>query len=117
MCCRLTGNTRAHIAHHVIERVLLDARGTQVGAAAADGAIAVNPPDDLTVTFLYLGGAEPEEISRQADDAWMQEATAHLLSLVEEAAGPEFPATPSANCTHCDFIKFCEVGRAHLDAS
>ena len=86
-------------------------------AAATDGAIATNPPDDLTVTFLYLGGSEPEEISREADDAWLQEATTHLLSLVEEAAGPEFPATPSANCTHCDFIKFCEAGKTYLGAS
>lgn len=85
--------------------------------AARDGAIAIDRPNRITVTFLYLGGPEPEEISTEADETWLEEASIHLLSLVERAAGSEFPATPSTACGRCDFIKFCEAGRVYLDAS
>ena len=85
--------------------------------AAREGAIAPDPPDDLRMTFLYLGGAEPEEVGRHADEAWLTEASEHLGELLDQAEGDEFAATPSAACRHCDFIKFCEAGRAYLEGS
>ena len=84
--------------------------------AARRGAIAIDRPNRITVTFLYLGGPEPEETSTEADETWLEEASNHLQSLVDQASGSEFPPTPSRACGHCDFVKFCEAGRAYLDA-
>jgi DNA helicase-2/ATP-dependent DNA helicase PcrA len=83
--------------------------------AARDGAIAPESPESLKVTFLYLGGPEPQEVGMEADAVWLESASAHLADLVASAAGDEFPATPSPSCSHCDFVKFCEQGRAYLD--
>ncbi len=87
------------------------------GVAAREGAIAPDRPERLKVTFLYLGGPEAHEISQEVDAAWLDEASAHLAELVDAARGSEFPATPSAACSHCDFVKFCEPGRAYLSES
>ena len=83
--------------------------------AAREGAIAPDPPDDLRVTFLYLGGPEPVEVGHVADEDWLGAASEHLNGLLDQAEGDEFAATPSPACRHCDFIKFCEAGRAYLD--
>ena len=82
--------------------------------AAREGAVAPQHPADLKVTFLYLGGAEPEEISVSADEDWLESSASHLHALTEQAAGTEFPATPSAACRHCDFTRFCDAGKAYL---
>jgi DNA helicase-2/ATP-dependent DNA helicase PcrA len=82
--------------------------------AAVEGAVAPERPDSLSVTFLYLGGDRPEEVTRTADDVWLQEASTHLESLVSRAGGPDYAATPSAQCNHCDFLRFCDAGRAHV---
>ena len=85
--------------------------------AARDGAIAADRPERLKLTFLYLGGKAPEEISREVDEAWLDDASAHLIELVDAASGSEFAATPSPGCSHCDFVKFCEPGQAYLNES
>jgi DNA helicase-2/ATP-dependent DNA helicase PcrA len=85
--------------------------------AAATGALAPNPPETLKVTFAYLGGGSLEEVSAVADRGWVREARHHLVALGTAAAGPEFPAVPSARCDRCDFLRFCDPGRAFLAES
>lgn len=80
--------------------------------AVTEGAVAPNPPSSLRVTFAYLGGGKLEEVVTEVDAAWIAAARGHLEQLVKQAAGPEFPPRPSAACRHCDFLIFCEAGKA-----
>ena len=82
--------------------------------AAADGALSPTPPDEITVTFAYLGGGELEEVSISVDDHWIDEARQHLRDLLDSATGPEFPQSPSPACRSCDFLRFCDAGRAYV---
>lgn len=84
--------------------------------AAKSGAISPNPPDDLRVAFLYLGGATAEEAGAVADAAWVEAAETSITGLVEKSRGPEYPAEPSESCRHCDFLRFCEAGREFLES-
>ncbi|MCP3995070.1 MAG: ATP-dependent helicase [bacterium] len=83
--------------------------------AAADGALSIDPPESITVTFAYLGAGSLEEVKVIADDGWITKARQHLDELIGKAAGPEFPQSPGDACRHCDFLRFCDAGRAHLD--
>lgn len=85
--------------------------------AARDGAIAADPPDDIRVTFLYLGAEEPAEVGAHADPAWLDQAEAAISALVAEAAEPPYRTVPSLDCRHCDFLKFCADGRSHLETA
>jgi RecB family exonuclease len=82
--------------------------------AASDRALSANPPEEITVTFAYLGGGDLEEVTHTADDNWLAAARDHLDALLQRASGPEFPQTPSDACRGCDFLRFCESGRAHV---
>ena len=96
-----------------------EARMVQLEAyaiAAMDGAIAGLRPDRLTVTFLYLGGAAPEEESVVVDEAWMAAARAHIDELLDAAAEAPYAPTPSPACHHCDFVRFCDEGREYLSS-
>lgn len=81
--------------------------------AAADGALASEPPEAMSATFAYLGGGILNEVTVEIDGAWLEEARRHLAELINAAAGPDFPQSPSDACRHCDFLKFCAAGRAH----
>jgi hypothetical protein len=56
----LTGYTRAHIAHHIIERFLFDTGRTQVGAPSADGhlRLSVGTPELAGGTDIDAASAE-----------------------------------------------------------
>jgi DNA helicase II / ATP-dependent DNA helicase PcrA len=82
--------------------------------AASDRALSADPPEKITVTFAYLGGGDLEEVTHTADDNWLAAARDHLNDLLQRASGPEFPQTPSDACRRCDFLRFCESGRAHV---
>ena len=82
--------------------------------AAADGAIARDIPEHLTVTFAFFGGDEYVERSFQADDAWMQSARRRVENLVKKIEDKEFAATPSEQCHRCDFLGFCEAGQSFV---
>jgi DNA helicase-2/ATP-dependent DNA helicase PcrA len=82
--------------------------------AAGSGAVADPPPDDLTVTFAFLGGGQVQEVSHAVDGAWLDGAQRHLGELMAQAQGATFLATPSSACERCDFLAFCEEGRAML---
>jgi RecB family exonuclease len=85
--------------------------------AARRGAVAPSPPERLAVTFLYLGGEEAREVTHHADAPWIDRAEHHLTELIAASAGPDFAPSPSASCRHCDFVKFCDAGKAFLDGA
>ena len=82
--------------------------------AAADGALSPNAPEKITVTFAYLGGGALDEVIVVADDQWVAEARSHITELLDKAAGPDFPQTPSEACRSCDFLRFCDAGKAQV---
>ena len=55
-----------------------------------------------------------EEVSHEVDEEWLAAARNHLDALLDAAAGPAYPQTPSASCANCDFLRFCDAGRAHV---
>jgi DNA helicase-2/ATP-dependent DNA helicase PcrA len=81
--------------------------------AALDRALSPEPPDAVTVTFAFLGGGILEEVSVATSPEWLSGARAHLEKLLLQAAGPEFPQTPSDACHGCDFLRFCSAGLAY----
>lgn len=81
--------------------------------AAADGALSPEPPQAVTVTFAFLGGGRLEEVTVTASAEWLSRARSHLEELLLQAAGPEYPQTPSEGCVGCDFLRFCPAGLAH----
>jgi DNA helicase II / ATP-dependent DNA helicase PcrA len=67
-------------------------------------------PEDLTLTYFYL--AEDKEVSRAAGDplktrARVGEALAGIVSA-------RYEPTPSDRCRWCDFLSFCDAGRAFV---
>jgi hypothetical protein len=82
--------------------------------AAADGALSLDPPESISVTFAYLGAGTLEEVTVTADRGWVETARQHLEELIGTAAGPEFPQSPSDACRHCDFLRFCDAGRDYV---
>ncbi len=84
--------------------------------AAADGAVAPDPPSRLRVAFAYLGGDEVVEVGEQVDDAWLAAARHRVEKLVATSRGDTFEPEPSPACHRCDFVAFCEPGRAFVAA-
>jgi len=70
-------------------------------------------PEELTLTYLYL--ASGEEVSRPAGDP--SETRERVLGLLRRVASGEFEPTPSERCRWCDFLPFCEAGRAFVGDS
>ena len=65
-------------------------------------------PEDLTLTYLYLAGGE--EISHpMGDPDEIRERVGTTLRAIGEGM---FEPTPGAWCHHCDFLSFCDAGRA-----
>jgi DNA helicase-2/ATP-dependent DNA helicase PcrA len=83
--------------------------------AAAEAGLAAEPPEHIRVAFVYLGGGF-EEVAEEVDGGWLEAARAHLAALVAGATGGDYPATPSPACRRCDFARFCDPGRAWLEA-
>jgi len=84
--------------------------------AAVDGAIADRLPDRLRVTFAYFGGGTTAESTWEADETFVARARATIAGLVEMATTAKYPPTPSPACRSCDFIRFCDGGRAWVAA-
>jgi len=76
----------------------------------------VNPDVDLSVSFAYLGGGL-ETRTKQADDPWLDAARTHLVELIGAIREGRYEPSPSPTCRWCDFLPFCEQGRAYLDTS
>lgn len=66
-------------------------------------------PEELKLTFLYLGGDQPEERTVQARPA--EQIRADLERMLASVAAGAFDPVPSAACSHCDFLRDCAAGR------
>jgi DNA helicase-2/ATP-dependent DNA helicase PcrA len=67
-------------------------------------------PEDLTLTYFYL--SEGKEVSRPAADP--KETRNRIMSSLSEMAQGVFDPSPGDQCRWCDFLKFCDAGRAHI---
>jgi ATP-dependent DNA helicase UvrD/PcrA len=66
--------------------------------------------EDLTLTYFYL--ASGDEVTRAADDP---EATrARVASALQGISNGDFGPTPGEQCRWCDFLSFCDAGRAFV---
>jgi DNA helicase-2/ATP-dependent DNA helicase PcrA len=68
-------------------------------------------PDEVEVTFAYLGGGLTEETYR-ADQNWLRQARKSLNELAEGIRSEKWDPTPGDWCHNCDFLRFCPAGRA-----
>lgn len=85
--------------------------------AAARGGVVGGTPERITAGFVYLGSDPAEEVVYEADDAWLAAAADRLGKLAAQVTGDVFEPTPSAACTHCDFLNVCEAGKAYVVAN
>lgn len=81
--------------------------------AARDVDFGIAAPDTMDVTFAYLGGGLVEETYR-ADEPWLQSAREHVEGIVGSIADGDFGEAPADHCRHCDFLQFCEPGKAFM---
>ncbi len=82
--------------------------------AAASGAVSSERPDQIAVSFLYLGGDTATPVRTAVDDVWLADAEVRLGELMERVMGDTFPPAPSEACHRCDFRRFCEAGQAFV---
>ncbi|HKX74360.1 MAG TPA: ATP-dependent DNA helicase [Acidimicrobiia bacterium] len=98
--------------------VLDPARRTQLQAyalAARRGLLATSQPEELAVTFAYLGGGG-EEVTETVNAPYLEQAQAHLQSLVDDIARGAFSPQPGAACGDCDFLHVCPAGQDFLSS-
>lgn len=83
--------------------------------AGEDIDFGVPHPDHMKVTFAYLGGGKVEEVTAEADEEWVRQARSRLDEIVGSIEGGQFDPSPGSWCSHCDFVRFCPVGRSWLE--
>lgn len=67
-------------------------------------------PEEVTVTFAYLGGGGAE-MSYQADRVWVDDARHSLNRLLAGIDEEAYQEQPGDWCHDCDFLRFCGPGR------
>ncbi len=83
----------------------------QAYAVAADEVdFGVERPNQISVSFVYLGGGL-QVVSHRTDAAWRDDARNRLESLTEGIESRDFEPAPGEWCHRCDFLRFCEPGR------
>ena len=70
-------------------------------------------PEDLTLTYFYL--ASGEETRRSAGD--VDDVRGRVAAWLEGIAGGAFDPSPQDGCSWCDFLSFCDSGKAFLEGS
>jgi CRISPR/Cas system-associated exonuclease Cas4 (RecB family) len=73
----------------------------------------VDKPDQIDVSFAYLGGGLTVETKR-ADESWRGRAEEELTRLTGAIDEAQFEPTPGDWCHRCDFLRFCEPGRQEV---
>jgi DNA helicase-2/ATP-dependent DNA helicase PcrA len=68
-------------------------------------------PEELTLTYSYLG--EGKEVSRAAEEPDVLRA--RIKELLEGIGAGRYEAKPGRQCHWCDFLPFCEPGRAFVE--
>jgi DNA helicase-2/ATP-dependent DNA helicase PcrA len=66
--------------------------------------------EDLTLTYFYL--ASGEEVSRMAEDP--NAIRSRIASALEGISNGSFGPTPGDQCRWCDFLSFCDAGKAFV---
>jgi DNA helicase-2/ATP-dependent DNA helicase PcrA len=84
--------------------------------AAVEVPFASERPGQLRVTFAYFGDGVAET-SEAVDVAWISGARGHLADLVAAASAEQYEPTPSPACHSCDFLRFCDEGKAWVEAN
>lgn len=69
-------------------------------------------PEDLTLTYLYLGS--DRERSYAVED--VDEIRARVSRWLRSIAGEAFDPSPGDHCRWCDFRPFCDPGREWVEA-
>jgi DNA helicase-2/ATP-dependent DNA helicase PcrA len=84
--------------------------------ALAARSLALGPevPDDLRVSFVYLGDGL-DVVTTPVDDTWLDNAQAHINGLFDGIQQEAFEPSPSPACNTCDFLRFCDVGTAFVE--
>jgi DNA helicase-2/ATP-dependent DNA helicase PcrA len=67
--------------------------------------------EELTLTYFYL--AEEKEVRRPASNP--EETRARVRETLAGIVGGRYDPTPSERCRWCDFLSFCEEGRAFVE--
>ena len=84
--------------------------------AATNADFGVSPPEEIVVTFAYLGGGLTVH-TEKADQPWRQRAEMELVRLTDAIDDGRYQATPGDWCHHCDFLRFCGPGKQEVDRS
>ncbi|MDP9494260.1 MAG: ATP-dependent helicase [Actinomycetota bacterium] len=79
--------------------------------AASDVDFGHPAPEELEVTFAYLGGGLVESTFR-ADSEWVDKARSDIAALTGSIDDKVFVETPGEWCHSCDFLRFCGPGTA-----
>jgi DNA helicase-2/ATP-dependent DNA helicase PcrA len=87
--------------------LLVQLQAYAVAAAAAD--FGVERPEQIDVSFVYLGGGL-EVRTQRADQEWQDRARADLERLTSDIGDGRFEANPGEWCGRCDFLRFCGPG-------
>ncbi len=82
--------------------------------AATEVDFGVEPPTEIDVSFVYLGGGL-DVVSHRADERWRAGARSTLESLTAAIDDRAFDPVPGEWCGRCDFLRFCEPGRREMD--
>ncbi len=69
--------------------------------------------EDLTLTYFYLSSGQ--EVSHPAGEP--DEVRARIAEWLQGIAAGEFAPSPSDQCRWCDFLSFCDAGRAFVEPS
>jgi DNA helicase II / ATP-dependent DNA helicase PcrA len=67
--------------------------------------------EDLTLTYFYL--ASGEEVSRPAGD--LASTRTRVAQSLAGIAAQQFEPTPGEHCRWCDYLPFCEPGKAFVE--
>ena len=81
--------------------------------AATEAGFGAPAPEQLSVSFVYLGDGL-DVASSNVDGPWLNEANRRLSELVDGIQHESFDPTPSSACHRCDFLRFCEPGKAFV---
>jgi CRISPR/Cas system-associated exonuclease Cas4 (RecB family) len=78
--------------------------------AATDVDFGHPTPEQLDVTFAYLGGGLTES-TYQADPDWVATARTDIAGLTRSIEEKLFIETPGEWCNSCDYLRFCQPGK------
>jgi DNA helicase-2/ATP-dependent DNA helicase PcrA len=71
-------------------------------------------PEELTLTYLYLGEGEGgTEVTTTADEP--DALRARIKVLLEGIGAGKYKATPGRQCHWCDFLPFCAPGKEYVE--